>query len=163
VSVGRDAVSKFDLSFECWPLAVATFGDAFADADYDAMFAQFDVAFARRERFVTLNDVRAQKSMPSAKHRARVAEWTRSVEPLIRQYSLGYALVVLSPIARGALTAIDWLNPPKCPQAYFAAMPAACDWCIERLRSRNLPLEPRISAYRESLAGAPVGGAGLRQ
>jgi hypothetical protein len=101
------AMPKFHLSFECWPLAVATFDGTFTDVDYDAMFARFDEAFARQERFVTLNDVRAQKNMPSAKQRARVADWTRTIEPLIAQYSLGYAIVVLSPIARGALTAID--------------------------------------------------------
>ncbi len=143
---------KFHLSFESWPLAVATFGDDFADADLDAMFSQFAEAFARRERFVTLNDLRPQKSMPSAKQRARVAAWTRTIEPLIAQYSLGYAIVVLSPIARGALTAIDWLNPPKCPQAYFGTMTAACDWCIERLQRCGLPIGPRIGAYRATLA-----------
>lgn len=156
-------MSKFCLSFEHWPLAVATFSDGFADDDYDAMFAHFNEAFARRERFVTLNDVRAQKSMPNAKQRARVAEWTRKIEPLIAQYSLGYAIVVLSPIARGALTAIDWLNPPKCPQAYFGTMTAACDWCIDRLRSGGGDIDPRVSAYRASLAVQSSAGARVRQ
>jgi hypothetical protein len=153
-------VHKFSLNLDCWPLAVSTLGDDLSDTELEAMFSEWDVAFARKERFVTLNDMRGLKSMPSAKQRARVAEWTRSLERIMVQYSLGYTNVSQSPLVRGALKAIDWLNPPKVPQAHFGTMTAACDWCIGRLRTAGLPITSSINAYRADLVAESAGARG---
>lgn len=149
---------KFTLNLECWPLAVSTLGDDLSDAELEAMFSEWDAAFTRQERFVTLNDMRGLKSMPSARQRARVADWTRSLEPVMTKHSLGYCNVSQSPLIRGALKAIDWLNPPKVPQAHFGTMTAACDWCIERLRSSGLPITSAINAYRADLVAESAKG-----
>ena len=151
---------KFSLNLECWPLAVSTLGDDLSDTELETMFSEWDVAFARKERFVTLNDMRGLKSMPSARQRARVAEWTRSLEAAMVQYSLGYTNVSQSPLVRGALKAIDWLNPPKVPQAHFGTMTAACDWCIGRLRTAGLPITSSINAYRADLVAESAGTRG---
>lgn len=142
---------KFSLSLEYWPLAVSTLVDDLSEAELEAMFSEWNAAFARQERFVTLNDMRGLTSMPSARQRARVAEWTKSVEPQMVEYSLGYTNVSTSPLIRGALKAIDWLNPPKVPQSHFGTMTAACDWCIGRLRAAGMPITSSINAYRADL------------
>ena len=134
------------------PLVVFTIhGDMSVD-DIDAMFASWREVFARKERFVSLSDARGAKSMPSAKERARVAEGIRSIEALSVQYSLGNATIVSSPLLRGAMTAIEWVQKPKVPSAYFGSLIEGCDWCVGRLRGVGLAVTPGIAAFQAGLA-----------
>jgi hypothetical protein len=75
---------------------VSTLSDDLSDAELEAMFREWDAAFARQDRFVALNDMRGLQNMPSARQRARVARWTKDLQPLMVEYSLGYTNVATS-------------------------------------------------------------------
>jgi hypothetical protein len=146
-----DQTPKYTMRLDLAPLVVFTIhGDMSLD-DIDAMFESWRTVFARKERFVSLSDARGAKSMPSAKERARVAEGIRSIESLSVRYSLGNATIVSSPLIRGALTAIEWIQKPKVASAYFGSMIEGCDWCMGRLSGAGLPTTPGIAAFRAGL------------
>jgi hypothetical protein len=137
-----------------WPIVVLTAGDNPSDAEYEAMFADWEKVYTRRERFVSLVDAREAKSMVPAKQRAKLAAWAREIEPLTAEFLLGSAKVIVNPLARGAMTAVQWLHKPKAPELICATMLEACDFCIARLDEARIPLTPAIRAYRARLARA---------
>ncbi len=148
--------SNYSLSLELMPLVVTTVFEGYGPDDLERMFDDWREVFARKERFVALCDLGRVRAMPDAKQRARTAALTKSIEADSMRYSLGTAMVVSNPIARGAMTAIDWINPPKIPQKYAGTLGEGCDWCIERLRAAELRVTDGIIAYRTRLGGEPV-------
>jgi hypothetical protein len=143
---------NFTMRVDLTPLVVVTVHDDLSIEDMDAMFDAFRGILAKKARFVSLADVRGAKRMPSAKERARVAENMRNIEDLSVQFSLGTAMVVSSPLVRGAMTAINWIHKPKVPQAYFDSLIEGCEWCVDRLRGAGLAVTPAIAAYQAGLA-----------
>ena len=69
----------------------------------------------------------------SPKQRATIAEWTKRIEPLVRSYSKGHAVVVDNALVRGAMTAVSWLHKTPVPEAFFTRYDEAVDWCIGQL------------------------------
>ena len=65
--------------------------------------------------------------------RRRQAHWIKQNEELLRRYSLGAALVIQSPIVRGMLKAILWIQPMPQPHAVFFNIEAALAWLRERV------------------------------
>lgn len=157
-----DGSPKYSMRMDLAPLIVFTIHDTLTLDDIDAMFDSWRTVLGRKERFVSVSDARGAKGMPSAKERARVAECIRSIEAQSMRYSLGNATIVSSPVMRGAMTAIEWIQKPKVPSAYFGTMLEGCDWCIQRLRDAGLPPTPAIAAFQAGLAdkGARRSGAG---
>jgi hypothetical protein len=153
---------KYTLRLDLAPLIVMTVHDNLSIDDINGLFASWQEILARKQRFAAIADVRAAHGMPSAKERAHIADWTKRIEPMSIQYSLGTANVVSSSLVRGAMTAIDWLHKPKVPQMHFSNMVEACAWCIDRLREGGLTPSPGITAYQAGLLheGAPRKGVG---
>jgi len=144
--------SSYSFSISLLPLVVSTIYEGYGPADLEPMFEDWREIFARKERFVALCDLTRVKSMPSAKQRARTGELSKSIEADSIRYSLGSAMVVSNAVARGAMTAIDWINPPKVPQTYVGTVLDGCDWCIGRIREVGLPVPGAIVEYRSDLA-----------
>jgi hypothetical protein len=71
---------------------------------------------------------------------------------LTAEFLLGSAKVIVSPLARGAMTAVQWIHKPKVPELICATMLEACDFCIARLDEARIPLTPAVRAYRAGLA-----------
>ena len=120
------------------------------------MFRQYEAVFARKERFASLTDARGVRKIPNVVMRAKIGAWVRTQEPLVLEFSVGHATVITNPIARGAMTAINWLHKATAPQAYFGTMLGACDWCIDKLSAGGVPLTPALEAYRASLTQGSV-------
>jgi hypothetical protein len=140
------------MDLELWPFVRSVVGDALEDSDYDDMFREWELVAARKERFVAVTDARSSKSMPSSRQRARVAEWSKTrMDRPSRLYCLGSATVVTSSLARGAMTAINWLHKPPSPQAYFTTLVEGTQWCIDQLTTAGLPISDGVRAYHAEL------------
>ena len=74
--------SKYTLVTDHAPLIVSTVLEDLDIEETEAMFDDWRRVLGRKERFVALVDVRAVKTMPSAKQRARTAELSKGIEPL---------------------------------------------------------------------------------
>jgi hypothetical protein len=147
-------MSLYLFTTEHWPIVVLTCGETTTDEEQEAMFRDWEKVFARREPYACITDTRKVCDPGTAKSRARVAEWSKSVAPEVKRYSLGHALVVNSALVRGALTAINWVHKTPVPEGSFGTMVEAWDFCLSNLSAGGIVVPAHIVAHRSSLAGA---------
>lgn len=121
-----------------WPLALLVLPANMKELDLEPLARSLERLFARRERFVSLTDASVVASLPDAKGRSALGAWTKSIEPLSKRWLVANALVVPSPIARGVLTAIQWIAPPVVPTAACASAEDACRHLAEHARREGL-------------------------
>ena len=116
-----------------WPLAQVTFRGAPDDGAFEAYFAWNSRILERCERYACVVDAREVKQI-SAMQRRRQAEWMKRNHDALKEFSVGVAFVIDSPLVRGILTAILWLAP--LPQPHFIASTGgeAERWALDRLR-----------------------------
>jgi hypothetical protein len=125
------------------PLIVVTFVGSATDAEFDAYLdAMATSVLARRERTVTLLDATRSDATPAAQRR-RQAEWLKTHDAELRRYSLGTAFVIRSPIVRGVLTAILWIQPMSVPYTVVATRNEGEAWAAEMLSRAGLRLPDR--------------------
>ncbi len=80
----------------------------------------------------------ARLTSMSAKQRRMQAEWMEKHDATVRRNSVGNALVITSPIIRGALTAILWIRPMPGDHVVVSTYGEAERWIVEKLRARGL-------------------------
>ncbi len=149
-------MSKYQFNTEHWPIVSVELGESTTDAEHDEIFRRWEAIFARRERFAGITDTRRVRDVGSAKQRARVAEWTKSVGSVVARYSLGHAVVVDSALVRGALTAIGWVHRSPAPERYVGTVPAAWDYCLGNLKAAGIDVPPSVMAHRAKIAAQTV-------
>lgn len=69
----------------------------------------------------------------TAKQREKAAAWLRSSAPLLSRRTKGIAFVIKSPLLRGALTAIFWLQKPPGPYVIVETLAEARAWARSRI------------------------------
>jgi hypothetical protein len=74
--------------------------------------------------------------------RSLQAEWMKLHAAEIRLNTLGIAFVISSPLVRGALTAILWLQPLACPHLVTADLDQGIAWARQKVASRSSGGEP---------------------
>jgi hypothetical protein len=103
-------MGSINVNTQEWPLVRVTYVDTVDDARFEAYVAEQAALLDRGEPYVILFDARAS-GMPSARQRQRMAEYMREREPELRHLCKRGVFVISSPLIRGALTAILWLQP----------------------------------------------------
>jgi hypothetical protein len=134
--------SPLALDTRHWPLVTLTLPSDMADLDLEGLGRSQDAVFARREKYVSLTDTSSVASVPNAKVRSRIAEWTKSIEPLSKRYQVANALVVPNPLVRGVLTAVHWLAPPVVPTLVCATVGEGLAFLVEHAKTAGLAIEP---------------------
>jgi hypothetical protein len=134
------AAPRFDLS--CLPIVTVTFDGLATDAEFDAYLDTMSrTVLDRREMTVTILDARASGRAP-ASQRKKQADWLKQHEHRLRQYSLGTAFVIDSPLVRGVLTAILWVQPMATAYTIVGTLEAAERWAAEQLRAAGAAPPP---------------------
>jgi hypothetical protein len=80
----------------------------------------------------------ARMTSMSAKQRRMQADWMEKHDASVRRNSVGNAMVITSPLIRGALTAILWIRPMPGEHVVVSTFAEAERWIIEKLRARGL-------------------------
>ena len=119
-----------------WPLVIFRFRFRPTMEELEAYLARQDAMLARRERMISLVLAEEAKLWETPVMR-RQADWIKQNEELLRQYSLGAAMVLQSPIVRGMLKAILWIQPMPQPYAVCSTVEEALRWLRERVASAN--------------------------
>ncbi len=130
-----------------WPLVVSTLPTIVDDDTVQRLVDGHREVFARRERFVHIGDLRQLRTLPNARIRQRLADWTKSIEGESARYNVGSALVVPNAVVRGGLTALSWLYKPVSPQYYGAAVEECHAWCMARLEEAGVPISLAAREY----------------
>ena len=119
------------------PLLVVTFTGVATDEEFQAYLEAQTRAVLRRQLSVTLVD--AMNAGPLGPiHRKQQAEWQQKHAAILKEYSLGTAFAISSPIVRGFLTAILWIQPLPHPHHVAASRADAERWALGRLHAAGL-------------------------
>ncbi|MEP7126108.1 MAG: hypothetical protein ABJE95_34565 [Byssovorax sp.] len=120
-----------------FPLLVVSFHGVVSDEKFDAYLATITRRLRRRDRYVTLVDATRAGHIP-ATQRKKQADWQRSHTELLRTHNLGTAFALSSPMIRGFLTAIFWMQALPSPHHVAATRAEAEGWALECLRRHGL-------------------------
>jgi hypothetical protein len=118
-----------------WPLAVLVLPADVSAIDLTRLARSLEAIYARRARFVSITDATAVSKLPDAKARSEIGAWTKSIEAQSKRYLVANALVVPSAVARGVLTAIQWIAPPVVPTTVCATVREGATYVIEHART----------------------------
>ena len=125
------------------PVVRVTMEGELTDAQFAAYLADLDRNLRRREYTVVVLDALKAESTP-ARQRRMQAEWMKTNEGLLRRYTLGTVMMLGSPVMRGVLTAILWIQPIPTPYAVVGSLEEAAEKAEEMLAAKGLPM-PRFA------------------
>lgn len=106
-----------------------------------------------QRKIVMIVDMRKAGAL-SASQRRVASSWMKENLRAWKQVAIGSAFIIDSPIVRGVLTALLWLQPLDMPHDVVSNLDAAMRWVIERLETERIPVPERIR--RELGAAVPI-------
>src|SRR5689334_12238194 len=92
-----------------YPLIIQTMRGEVSDADVEKMFAYYDAMLEKSTHHAIVVHSPREASILTAAQRRRAAEWSKGHAEKIRKHNVGTSLVLYSAVARGAVTALNWL------------------------------------------------------
>ena len=134
-----------------WPLVVVV-PQRLDAADVAEFMAACDACYARRERFASLVDLTGVSEPPSAVQRKVLSDWAALRTVDMQRCSVATALVVQSPVVRGALTALQWVVTSPRPVRVVATQHEGTTFLLEALAEAGIPVPKSVHAYHASLA-----------
>ena len=102
----------------------------FSDDDAEGFLSHLRAAVANLEQGHMILDITHDVPMPSATRRKQITEIIGGAQNT--HLLAAHALVVNSPVGRGALTAINWVVRPKFDEKIFGNPRDAVAWLVER-------------------------------
>ena len=106
-----------------------------------------------KRKVVMIVDMRKAGAL-SAGQRRIASSWMKENLRGWKQVAVGSVFIIDSPIVRGVLTALLWLQPLDMPHDVVGTLDAAMHWVIERLEAERIPVPERIR--RELGAALPA-------
>jgi len=119
-----------------WPLVIFRFRFRPSMDELERYLARQEEMLARKQPMISLVQAEQAKLWETPVLR-RQAEWIKEHEALLRQYSLGVAMVMQSPIVRGMLKAILWIQPMPQPYTVCSSVEEGLRWLRERVASAH--------------------------
>ncbi len=123
------------------PAILVSYEGAPTDEEFDAHLETLRASLTARDARprVVITDATLSEPAPATQRR-RQAAWMKENAPLLRRLMIGCAFVIPSPVVRGILTAILWVQPLPSPHVVCATLDEALDWTDEKLRASGLAL-----------------------
>jgi len=138
---------RFDVSM--WPLVLITMPPVTTRADIEYMQGCYEHVFQAATRHALIVDSTTIVRVPDATLRRQMKAFEDSRRPIIAHKNIGSAIIIHSPLVRGAYTALRWISPQPAPNKAFATMEDAARWCVQGIEEDG-QIVP-VAAY--SLAG----------
>jgi DNA gyrase inhibitor GyrI len=146
----RHVENGYEFHEDLLPISLLSTQRTLQSSEVPGVFDHYRGLCRRGIRFVAITDLRAATEIPDARTRQRFGEEAARFAPESKRWSLGAALVLDSPVIRGALTAVEWIYRPEPPTRYFSDLPSAFDWAIQRLKAEGIPITPAIHEFRQN-------------
>lgn len=125
------------------PVVVVTFVGESTDDEFDGYLSRMSGEIERASGPVaTILDGSRAGATP-AKQREKQARWLRQNAGLLRRKSAGTAFVITSPIIRGVLTAIFWIERPSHEYTIVETLPEARRWVNLQLANATREVDAR--------------------
>jgi hypothetical protein len=124
-----------------FPLVVFTFRGTITMPELERYLSESERLLERTQPYAGLVIAADVRPLEVALVR-RQAQWMKVNRERVKQKSLGVALVIPSPMIRGVLKAILWLEPMPQPHKLCSNLEDAVSWVHEKLAAAKLPLPP---------------------
>jgi hypothetical protein len=112
-----------------WPIVVTTVGGELLEADLEVYLEDFMNRVVKQGHpFVSVVDATALTVVPNSRVRHRIGAWEVKNASLGERVNRGIAIVTQSSLVRGAMTAVNWMHPPRIPTVYEARLDVALQW-----------------------------------
>lgn len=148
-SVILHTMQSFELDDSALPLVLATFhntNDAEAFADMEKRLRS---AFDRAEKVIVINDIKVM-ALPDAAVRKRASDVDANLREATAKSVLLNIVIMRSKFTRGFMTALRWVNPAACPQAFVASRAEAAELAkktFERAGLLDANILAKLSEY----------------
>jgi hypothetical protein len=136
---------------DLWPVLYIRLRGRMREEEWLEVFRAFSRFYARGARYCSIIDSSAITALPSATSRSLIAQLAKEHEPESRRWILESNVVIDNALARGALTAIQWLAPPVYPLYYVATRQEAFARAFAALARDNRPVSEDIRAQAARL------------
>lgn len=117
------------------PIVTVTPPPALTDEALKSILQSLEDCLARGSPYVLIFDL-SNSGVPNAVQRATLAAHIRKNKPRSRLWVRGVAVVASSPLVRGMLTAILWLEPLGVTHEVFATIIEARSWARPQAASK---------------------------
>jgi hypothetical protein len=127
-----------DLDESGFPLVTVILSGQIKASVLAPYFERVDAWFRSQLRYACVLDI-SRCQAPTAADRKGITDVMSANEAKVERYCLGAAMVATSPLLRGALTAILWVQPMRHPHAVVATRQEARALCAGWLAEMALP------------------------
>jgi hypothetical protein len=138
-----------------FPLVEVSICDGHRDQDFVWMLRRFERLFALQRRYALLIDCVGLTQSLSPTGRKIVTDWQIVNLHQTARWNVGTSVVISSGLIRGALTAMNWFVQQPVPMLYPSSVPAALDWCVERLDAEQLAIPNGVRTRQMSYLSEP--------
>ncbi len=140
---------KIVVDSSLFPLVIERFGRDVSDDDIENMIRHFQVMMHGGRRYALLVYCEQDANVMTARQRRRVSEWYKACADQVRRINVGTAVVIESPLVRGAMTALNWLIEPVAQQRNVASIHEGIEYCIKSLAAAGIEVPPEVMALRD--------------
>jgi hypothetical protein len=120
------------------PIVTVRFIGSVTDEEFHAYLREMEErVLGRKQPYVSIYDATLAVPTPATQRKMQ-AEWLRQHRDILVRCSLGVAFVIRSPLVRGVLTAILWMQPLEWPHVVVPTVADAEAWVRARLREAGL-------------------------
>jgi len=116
-----------------WPLVMVRFGRSGTQEDLERYLAQRRAYLERQQPHLCLIDTR-QLHLPSPRLRQRYIDWMCEHELQLRQWTLGTACLIVSPVVKMMMSVIRHAASMNTPFFVTPSLAPAVTWAAERLQ-----------------------------
>jgi hypothetical protein len=123
-----------------WPLVLYRFSGSVSLSELDDYLRRQDAMLARKQltgSIVLTGNVKMWE-LPVLR---RQADWIKANADLLRRYSVGVAMVIQSPLVRGMLKALLWMQPMPQPHILCSDAAEGLRWLRARFLTANVSIE----------------------
>jgi hypothetical protein len=125
-----------------WPLVRFTSRGTADEGNFDTYLRSYDRVLAHGQRYVAIFDASEAKPLEVGQMKAQAA-WIRANAQRLIELNLGIAFVIPSPMIRGVLKAVLWLQPLPQPYTVVGSYDDAYRWVETKARLGDIYLPAR--------------------
>ncbi|PTL84581.1 hypothetical protein [Vitiosangium sp. GDMCC 1.1324] len=123
-----------------WPLLVVRFSGTPTNQQFEEYLSKRGAYLERKQKHTLIYDTVSFRVLTN-EQRQRQINWLKERAGPMKEFSLGSALIITSPVVRLTLSIVLQFSQAHMPYHAARSLPEAASWCAERLASAGFALD----------------------